>query len=157
VRALPIDELDGLEMPSDAVVARPGFGEADLITQLLLAHTAEDGAHDFLRPEDWRKHYESVRRWSVGLPIKSTGDRQQITLDEIGRLLVQHARSQRAPPRLAVVLSGGGAKCAYQVGAVQALEEKLAELRQENPDEALDISLVVGTSGGAINALPIAL
>ena len=37
-----------------------------------------------------------------------------------------------------------------------ALEEKLAELRQQT-GEALDINLVVGTSGGAINSVPVAL
>ena len=38
-----------------------------------------------------------------------------------------------------------------------ALEEKLAELRRDNPERGLDIGLVVGTSGGAINALPVAM
>jgi len=38
---------------------------------------------------------------------------------------------------------------------VTALEEHLAELRKEDP--RLDIDLVVGTSGDAINSLPIAL
>jgi predicted acylesterase/phospholipase RssA len=72
-------------------------------------------------------------------------------------MLLHYARSQSNPPRLALVLSGGGAKCSYQVGAVAAIEQKLATLRDENPDVPLDINLVVGTSGGAINALPIAL
>ena len=54
---------------------------------------------------------------------------ERVTLDEIGWLLVQYARSQPVPAdrplRLALVLSGGGAKCAYQVGAIQAVEEAL--------------------------------
>ena len=82
---------------------------------------------------------------------------QQVTFDEIGRMLLHYARSQGRSPRLALVLSGGGAKCSYQVGAVAAIEEKLAALHGANPDYPLDINLVVGTSGGAINALPIAL
>jgi predicted acylesterase/phospholipase RssA len=59
------------------------------------------------------------------------------------------------PPRLAVVLSGGGAKCAYQAGALNALEEKLKH--EQDLGKKLDIDLVVGTSGGAINALFVAM
>src|SRR5262245_21052634 len=157
VRAVTFPELDGLEIPSDAVVARAGFERSALVERLLLAHADAAGHPDFLRPQNWQRQYESVRRWGAAAGIIELSDRQQISIDEIGRLLVRHARSQPAPPRLALVLSGGGAKCAYQVGAVRALEEQLAELRQENPGQPFDISLVVGTSGGAINALPIAL
>ena len=59
--------------------------------------------------------------------------------------------------RLAVVLAGGGAKCAYQVGALRVLEEALSEARERFSNPALAIKLVVGTSGGAINALAVAL
>src|SRR5262249_19089848 len=154
VRALPLAELDLLEIPSDAVVARAGFEHAGLVERLLLAHADADGRPDFLRPQNWQKQYESGRRWSATAGFGARSDRPPISLEEIGRLRVHHARAQPAPPRLALVLSGGGAKCAYQVGAVRALEEQLAELRKENPGEPIDISLVVGTSGGAINALP---
>src|SRR5262249_47021794 len=116
IRAVPFPELDGLEIPSDAVVARAGFEHAGLGERLLLAHTDAEGNSDFLRPEDWQKKYESVRQWSRAAELAEPSDRQRISLDEIGRLLVHHARSQPAPPRLALVLSGGGAKCAYQVG-----------------------------------------
>jgi predicted acylesterase/phospholipase RssA len=70
-------------------------------------------------------------------------------------------------PRLALVLSGGGAKCAYQAGAIIEIERRLAEWNKTQTEEALarhltkpkdlDIDLVVGTSGGAINALLVAL
>ena len=157
VRAISLPELDRLEIPSDAVVARAGFSEAPLVEKLLLAHTDAEGRHDFLRPNDWQQHYEPVRRWMSAAGAMEAADSQRISLDEIGRLLLHHARSQPVPPRLALVLSSGGAKCSYQVGAVAALEEKLAELRKSNPAEQLDIALVVGTSGGAINSVPIAL
>lgn len=59
--------------------------------------------------------------------------------------------------RLALVLAGGGAKCAYEAGVVTQLE---SELRPHNVLELggapVDIDLVVGTSGGALNAVPIA-
>ncbi|GIW53379.1 MAG: hypothetical protein KatS3mg081_2734 [Gemmatimonadales bacterium] len=44
---------------------------------------------------------------------------------------------------LAVVLSGGGARAAYQVGVLAALAEKVPELR---------IPIITGVSAGAINA-----
>jgi hypothetical protein len=40
---------------------------------------------------------------------------------------------------------------------MRAIEEKLARLRRDTGDDSLDVSLVVGTSGGAINALPVAM
>lgn len=62
-------------------------------------------------------------------------------------------------PRLALVLSGGGAKCAYQAGAIVEIEKKLQEINSRREGEGkrpLDVGLVVGTSGGAINALLVA-
>jgi predicted acylesterase/phospholipase RssA len=83
---------------------------------------------------------------------------RSVPLTEIGRSLLEYSHTHGRPPRLALVLSGGGAKCAYQVGAVSALEEELARLRAEHPQTAgLDIAVVVGTSGGAINAVPVAM
>ncbi len=65
-------------------------------------------------------------------------------------------------PRLALVLSGGGAKCAYQAGAIEALEARLENRRKACKSDCsvlsqLDVNLVVGTSGGSINALFAAL
>src|SRR5262249_58701143 len=65
VRWLPLAELDLLEIPSDAVVARAGFEHAGLVERLLLAHADADGRPDFLRPQNWQKQYESDRRWST--------------------------------------------------------------------------------------------
>ena len=51
----------------------------------------------------------------------------------------------RNGPRVALVLAGGGARGAYEIGALSALLPRL-ERRGERPD------IVVGTSVGAINA-----
>jgi len=67
--------------------------------------------------------------------------------------------------RLALVLSGGGAKCAYQAGAIEKMESILGSLREDRkPDREnapsvpeIDIELVAGTSGGALNAIPVAV
>ena len=50
---------------------------------------------------------------------------------------------QGSSDRLALVLSGGGARAAYQVGVLSAVAEKYPALR---------IPIVTGVSAGAINA-----
>ena len=52
--------------------------------------------------------------------------------------------------KTALILSGGGARAAYQVGVLQALAEILPEGRQ-NP-----FPIICGTSAGAINAVALA-
>jgi predicted acylesterase/phospholipase RssA/ABC-type phosphate/phosphonate transport system substrate-binding protein len=119
---------------------------------------------------DWDS-YASVRKMldEFSLPRELL---QRATLDDLINDLISWKS-----PRLAVVLSGGGAKCAYQAGAIIGIEKKLKkkvddrteELKKSGMPEAdiqqeisalskkLDISLVVGTSGGAINALLVAM
>jgi predicted acylesterase/phospholipase RssA/ABC-type phosphate/phosphonate transport system substrate-binding protein len=158
LRRVPWPELDGLRIPADAVVARRGYAGAAELAELLLQQRHGDGAPGFLRLAEGAAAYRAVQSWAgTAVAGENAADAQRVSLDEIGWLLLHEARSQRRTPRLALVLSGGGAKCAYQVGAVQAIEEKLAELRRLEPQCGLDIGLVVGTSGGALNALPVAL
>ena len=156
LRAIPFPELDRLVIPTDVVVARPDFARADEIQNLLLDYRDPDNQAPFSKPGDLSELHGEVTRWKRAAG-GAEDQRDTITFDEIGRLLIHDARTQPRPPRLALVLSGGGAKCSYQVGAVAAIEEQLAELRAANPKLDLDIHLVVGTSGGAINALPVAL
>lgn len=58
---------------------------------------------------------------------------------------------QRTGPRTALVVSGGGARAAYEVGVLKAIRELLPE-PQRNP-----FPLLCGVSGGAINAANLAL
>src|SRR5690625_7899640 len=50
----------------------------------------------------------------------------------------------------ALILSGGGARAAYQVGVLQALAKILP------PETANQFPIICGTSAGAINALALA-
>ncbi len=158
VRRLPLPELDQIGIPHDVVVARNGFAHTQRLRRLLLSPLTTEQRYHFIETEDWRQRFGEVRSW-----LDATGavcdpeNVERISLDEIGSLLLQYARAQPQLPRLALVLSGGGAKCSYQVGAVEVIEKKLAQLRRENPQYPIDIQLVVGTSGGAINSLPVAL
>jgi NTE family protein len=55
-------------------------------------------------------------------------------------------RSPDSPPRRALVLMGGGARTAYQAGALQALAQLLPD------SKAFPFDILVGTSAGALNA-----
>ena len=55
-------------------------------------------------------------------------------------------RSPDSPPRRALVLMGGGARTAYQAGALQALAQLLPDTK------AFPFDILVGTSAGALNA-----
>lgn len=159
-RRIDFPEIERIQVPADVVVARAGFEYADRVIELLTRHVDAQGAHDFVRFEDWRRRYVDLLNWTEALRIATDGDDvQAVSLDGIARLLRHYAQTRPAgePLRLALVLSGGGAKCAYQIGVAAALEETLGELRRQTGDESLTISLVAGTSGGAINALAIAL
>ena len=159
-RRLEFAELEQREVPADAVVARRGFEQAERVAELLAEHRDARGEHDFVRFDNWRDRYRELTAWTDELRIPLDDDEvQSVSLDGLGQMLLHYLRTRPdgEPPRLALVLSGGGAKCAYQIGAVTALEEKLAELRRESGEDRLGISLVAGTSGGALNALAIAL
>ncbi len=56
-------------------------------------------------------------------------------------------RQAPQPPRLALVMSGGGARAAYQVGFLQCLARHFPELR---------FPIITGVSAGAINAMYLA-
>lgn len=55
-----------------------------------------------------------------------------------------------SPPKIALILSGGGARAAYQVGVLRAIAKLLPE-QQHTP-----FPIICGTSAGAINAATIA-
>ncbi|HEV3003668.1 MAG TPA: patatin-like phospholipase family protein, partial [Pirellulales bacterium] len=160
LRKLEFAELERMTIPLDVVVARRGYEHAGRVAECLASHRDEHGRSDFVRFDDWEARYAEVEHWCRELRVAADADESQnVTLDELGQMLLHYARARPSnqPPRLALVLSGGGAKCSYQIGAVEALEEQLAEVRRETGEAGLGISLVVGTSGGAINALAIAL
>ncbi len=55
------------------------------------------------------------------------------------------------PEKVGLVLSGGGARAAYQVGALKAISEILPFTTHQNP-----FRIITGTSAGAINATVVA-
>ena len=152
-RVLNFPELENIVIPPNALLGKKGLDQSRSITDLLTKlHPQEFKLEPVLgryaKVGDWRAELSS------SVPFDST---EKVTLSEISATLLQYARTHLNPPRLALVLAGGGAKCSYQVGAVRALEQELQRVRDEFHMPEIDIKLVVGTSGGAINALPVAL
>jgi NTE family protein len=58
---------------------------------------------------------------------------------------------ERAPRKTALILTGGGARAAYQVGVLKAIRELLPD-KQTNP-----FPILCGTSAGALNAATMAV
>ena len=54
-------------------------------------------------------------------------------------------------PRTAIILSGGGARAAYQVGALRAISHIVGR------DARMPFPVICGTSAGAINAALLAV
>lgn len=125
-------------------------------TEVLKAHA--DAGKDLLVSLDW--NYVDGDGWmdnytAIQSTLKDMSlPKELLYKSDFDDLMNDLARVES--PRLALVLSGGGAKCAYQAGAIIAIEQKLKNKSTEL-NKTLDIDLVVGTSGGAINALLVAL
>lgn len=161
-------KLDGLEqeggiIPQDVVLINPNFAKhKDEVRKIFVGYDGTADAESTrktyeVRP-DWRQPYGNVVGWLSGSKALATQSEQQfLNLEEIVSKLRNLKRSKPAETRLALVLSGGGAKCAYQLGAIRAIEDELDFHAAEDGSRKVDIDLVVGTSGGAINALCVAL
>jgi ABC-type phosphate/phosphonate transport system substrate-binding protein len=185
--------LDGLKnyIPREIILANYNQTESDKFarTKLLVGHLLEkwnrnrgsnsgkrvntqsgvgpvnaavgDIAMRWQKRENWSQEYSDV----IAALNSTRLPKQFLYRSSFNDLLrdLQHYAS----PRLALVLSRGGAKCAYQAGAIIEIERRLADLNETRTENAiashspkpkdLDIDLVVGTSGGAINALLVAL
>lgn len=158
LKIVPLDQ----KIVQDALLLTPDFarknpGEVDRIIKLLRAKGSKDEpTFDLEAPPDWKSRYEIVKSWITSFTDPQLLMSRALTLDQIIRRINNYNLHHDKPARLAIVLSGGGAKCAYQLGAVEAIEDKLADFQSAAQKHPLKIDLVVGTSGGAINALTVA-
>ena len=59
-------------------------------------------------------------------------------------------RKEKVKPKLAIVMTGGGARAAYQIGVLKAIAELLP------PGSPSPFTIICGTSAGAINAASLA-
>ena len=145
----------------DALVLTPDFvhresAELERVKQLLRSSAGQQTFNLTTTP-DWWNAYEEIGRWIDSFNGTKALMSNELTLDQIIRRINNYnLHHSEKPARVALVLSGGGAKCAYQLGAVEVIEDKLKQAQLENGAPRPSIDLVVGTSGGAINALTIA-
>ena len=146
----------------DALLFTPDFVQresADLesVKELLRSRVGETTFNLSWDVNEWWKPYEEIANWIEAFNGNKPLMSNTITLDQIiKRINNYNIHHPEKPARVALVLSGGGAKCAYQLGAVEVIEDRLKKAQEENRTARPGIDLVVGTSGGAINALTIA-
>lgn len=164
LRMIPVPELETGEwdIPESAVVVRKKFLDSyaewfqgEDVARWLAQHPATGPNQSFklLVGEDHVKAYQRVQEWKQlgGVQAQLGKEEQEIDWPRFFTELDTWESTHEGEPRVALVLSGGGAKCAYQVGALQEIERQFAQRGDR------DISLVVGTSGGALNAVAAAL
>ena len=157
LRKIEFPELTQRPIAHDALVMRQDYPHFDELSAIIQRQIASSINSPFKRLESGKQPYVALGQSAKGLGIEVS---QLLRKDMrgVGNMLVQAYRQRSAdnPFRLALVLSGGGAKCAYQVGAVSEIEGAIAELNARNQTN-ISIDLVVGTSGGAINAVPVSM
>jgi predicted acylesterase/phospholipase RssA/ABC-type phosphate/phosphonate transport system substrate-binding protein len=159
IRKLELPDYSSRKLPQDVALTNihsPVFTRlGDILRPLFLATKTDDvqfadhaTATDFGNGGPWYEAYGEVIAWLRAAQISAADERTaKMTFKEVARQITSNATSGGDQPRLALVLSGGGAKCAYQAGVIGAIEPTLGG----------DLKLVVGTSGGALNALAVAL
>lgn len=163
VNRITLPEPEDYWIPQDAVLCRPEltlntrknikqFFDIELKERGLYFRPVSSAPADYARVATWLGEIEKPTT-----EVDRTG-LQAMAIDQIAALLRNYKELHKETPhkeatnplRLALVLSGGGAKCAYQLGAIEEIQKTLSAY-------GVDIDLVVGTSGGAINALTVAL
>lgn len=150
------------KLVQDALLFTPEFVQresADLesVKELLRSSVGETTFNLSWDVAEWWKPYEEIANWITAFNGNKPLMSNSTTLDQIiKRINNYNIHHPEKPARVALVLSGGGAKCAYQLGAVEVIEDRLKKAQDENSAPRPSIDLVVGTSGGAINALTIA-
>ena len=162
IQRVRLEGLEAIRIPGSAVVVRTSFYQQhrELLDRLPLRT-------DFTRLPQYEEKYDLIRRWrNEFLPEPPTSS-ERTDWPNFFRQLEAYMQEQKRVPRIALVLAGGGAKCAFQVGVVRAIEKEFRRYRDEDfpnfaranklPPDKFGIGLVVGTSGGALNALPTAL
>ena len=147
---IPVQGLNEIANPPMVIVGRTNSAGTPVLKDFVKSGQ--------LKGFEWNPNYPKMVQQLPEPPMNWPGQvLNRVALDDLILTLRHYNRTHPEPARLGLVLAGGGAKCSYQAGAVRALEERLQKAREQYADENLDLHLVVGTSGGAINALAIAM
>ena len=157
LKVVNFPELGEQAIPHDAFVLNSDFPQMNELLEVIQENIESDPDSPFRQLSTGSEPYETLGRNAIHLG-QSEPRLTRKDMQGIGKMLLHAYRNQSPenPFRLAFVLSGGGAKCAYQVGAVSEIENAIATINANN-DSDISVDLVVGTSGGAINAVPVAM
>lgn len=153
----PLQEIEiGLaaeKIPEQAWICRSDFsGCAELKKWLVDDLIVESTPRRSLAVRSAAMHDDcrNVQKWMDAASVNVSKD--HFTIKNVIASM-RHHKAEHPGAKLALVLTGGGAKCAYQAGAVQQIQ---SAIDSENAP-GVKFDLVVGTSGGAINAVPAAM
>ena len=155
---LELPALDKTKIPHDVLIAHKSYSQLDAFKQLLQSQAFSQAQPLFLPPSTGNQEYVALQTQLDSITELQNDLLVRQDLEGVGQLLAhaQKNATEHQPFRLAVVLSGGGARCAYQVGAISVVEDYLKKLNAEYGAD-LNVDLVVGTSGGALNAVPVSM
>lgn len=155
LRSVPFPGLDDVSIPQEVLLINRTFD--DHLGDMEKLFDVKQRTSFYQKVPDWIDKFEPVAEWRRAADVSADDPASfNITLEQLGSILRNYEERAKKPARVALVLSGGGAKCAYQLGAIEAIEDELS-IRPEGKEKKVDIGLVVGTSGGAINALLVGL
>ncbi|MBA61128.1 MAG: hypothetical protein CMJ76_02070 [Planctomycetaceae bacterium] len=158
IAKIEMPALEKVQIPHDVLVVRKDFDQLERLRQLMEQEVFSKPQPLFLPSENGNQDYLELQQSLFSGSNQPDELLVRQDLRGIGQLLAHAEKnsSDKKPFRMGVVLSGGGARCAYQVGVIRELENYLRELNTQYGSE-LDIDLVVGTSGGALNAVPVSM
>src|SRR5262249_2582124 len=113
LRTVKLPALARMRVPPDALLVRAGLPQLARLKAALGAPAAAGSL--FHAGGNWRAGAADVRAWLAAAGTPAPDRLMRLDLDEVAALLLHDARSQPTPLRLAIVFSGGGAKCSYQI------------------------------------------
>ena len=174
LRKIPIPEFEELSIPQEVVLISSNFKDNKELVKNIFVPKKPEYKTRYVELRDWVEQYAGIVTWvrELGLTPNKL-EQSSFNLQQILQKVQNYESSHPKGARIALVLSGGGAKCAYQIGVIRAIENEINELNKKPTlssvastadnktptvkPRPLNIGLVVGTSGGAINALSVAL
>jgi len=106
VRHIEFPELDRMPILNDLILVRSDFEFAPELSRLLIAYKNKDIGFE---PID-QAEYDKLVLWNrhVRIPHGANDELRLVSVKKIGQILLHSSRSLNIPPRVALVLSGGG-------------------------------------------------
>ena len=113
VQRLKLDGLESIRIPGSAMVVQTSFYQRhrELLDRLPFHK-------DFTKLPQFEEKYGQIRRWRDEVLPEPPTTSERTDWPNFFRQLETYMQEQKQLPRIALVLAGGGAKCAFQVGVI---------------------------------------